>query len=47
MLKFSTNQRGHVTILSLSDWLNFSVASVEAEKTFEGLGPGAWKETVI
>jgi len=28
-----------VTILSLTDWLNFSVASIEAEKTFIGLGP--------
>jgi len=29
-----------VTILSLADWLNFSVASIEAEKTFIGSGPG-------
>jgi len=29
-----------VTILSLSEWLNFSVASIEAEKTFIGSGPG-------
>ena len=40
MLEFSTNQSGHVTILSLADWLNFSVASTEAEKTFIGSGPG-------
>ena len=40
MLKFSTNQSGHVTILSLSDRSNFSVASIEAEKTFIGSGPG-------
>ena len=31
---------GHVTTLSLADWLNFSVASFEAEKMFIGLGPG-------
>ena len=29
-----------MTTLSLADWLNFSVASIEAEKTFIGLGPG-------
>ena len=39
MLKFSTNQSGHVTILSLSDWLNLSLTSIEAEKTFIGSGP--------
>jgi len=27
-------------ILSLIDWLNFRVASIEAEKPFIGLGPG-------
>ena len=32
MLKISTSQSGHVTILCLTDWLNFSVASIEAEK---------------
>jgi len=38
-----TNQnslKGHVTTLSLADWLNFSIASIEAEKTLIGLGPG-------
>ena len=29
-----------MTTLNLNDWLNFSVASIEAEKTFIGLGPG-------
>jgi len=29
-----------MTFLSYSDWSNFSVASVDAEKTFIGLGPG-------
>ena len=29
-----------MTTLSLADWLNFSIASIEAEKTFIGLGPG-------
>jgi len=28
-----------VTILNLTDWLNFTVASIEAEETFIGLGP--------
>ena len=28
-----------MTTLSLADWLNFSAASIEAEKTFIGLGP--------
>jgi len=28
-----------VTTLSLTDWSNFSVPSIEAEKTFIGLGP--------
>ena len=28
-----------MTTLSLADWLNFSVASIEAEKMFVGLGP--------
>ena len=40
MLKISTNQGGPMIILNLTDWLNFSVASIEAEKTFIGLGPG-------
>ena len=29
-----------MTILSLADWLNFSIASIEDEKTFIGSGPG-------
>ena len=29
-----------MTTLSLGDWLNFSVASIEAEKMFIGLGSG-------
>ena len=29
-----------MTTLSLADWLNFSVASIEVEKTFIGLGSG-------
>jgi len=28
-----------VTTLSLADWLNFSLALIEAEKMFIGLGP--------
>jgi len=32
-----------VTTLTLNYWLNFSVASTEAEKTFIGLGPGLYK----
>ena len=36
----STNQSGHVTILSLTDRLNFSLALVDAEKMFIGLGLG-------
>ena len=39
MLKISTNHSGPMIILSLTDWLNFSVASIEAEETFIGLGP--------
>jgi len=30
----------NLTILSLAVWLNFSVASIEAEKTLIGFGPG-------
>ena len=36
-----------MTTLSLADWLNFVVASIEAEKTFIGLGPGLSFETEI
>ena len=39
-LKFSTNQSGHVTILRLSDRLNLSVASIEAEKNVYRIGSG-------
>ena len=28
-----------MTTLTLTDWLNFGVASIEAEKMFIGLGP--------
>ena len=30
-----------MTFLSYTDWSNFSVASIDAEKTFKGLGPGS------
>ena len=30
-----------MTTLTLTDWLNFGVASIEAEKTFIGLRPGS------
>ena len=29
-----------MTFLSYTDWSNFSVASIDTEKTFIGLGPG-------
>ena len=29
-----------MTCLSPADWLNFSIASIDAEKTFIGLCPG-------
>jgi len=31
-------QSGHMTFLSYTDWSNFSVASIDVEKTFIGLG---------
>ena len=39
-LKISTNQSGPVIILSLTVWLNFSVASIEAEKNVYRIGSG-------
>ena len=49
-LKFNPSARlksGHMTFLSYSDWSNFSVASIEAEKTLIGLGPGSAKKTYL
>ena len=36
-----------MTTLSLADWLNFSVASIEAEKTVIGLGPIESRQVVV
>ena len=35
-----------MTTLSLADWLNFSVASIEAEKMFIGFGPRVQRSNI-
>ena len=40
MLKISANLSGHMTVLSFTERLNFSIAKIMLEFSFIGSGPG-------